>query len=45
MDPDIRQQNGRLNNQSIVIWDFTAVSGKVNRFYLNQSATTSRAGV
>ena len=27
-------------NLSIVIWDFSAVSGKANRFYLNQLALT-----
>jgi len=28
-------------NLSIAIWDFSAVSGKVNRFYLNQIELTS----
>jgi len=27
-------------NLSIVIWDFSAVSGKANRFYLNQLELT-----
>ena len=27
-------------NLSIVIWDFSAVSGKVNRLYVNQSNLT-----
>jgi hypothetical protein len=29
-----------MNNLSIVIWDFSAVSGKANSFYLNQLELT-----
>jgi len=40
MGPRYQQSFNRVYNLSIVIWDFIAVSGKVNRFYLNQLVLT-----